>query len=308
MRIGFIGLGNMGGHMAMNVIAGGHDVVVHDIRREAAERHLAAGARWAATPRGASEDREIVFTSLPGPAEVEQVALGEGGVLAGASPDTVYVDLSTNSPTLMRRVHEEFAGEGVAVLDAPVSGGSKGAEAATLAVMAGGDEAAYERAKPVLDLIGDKVSYIGPSGAGAIAKLVHNLITISARVIVGEALTLGVKAGVDPEALLRAVQNGSFGQGNLIHRTVPNIVYQGAYDNVGFALDLSLKDLRLALELAEEFGVPVGLGAVAEAEVAEAVDAGLGALDSSASIILQERRAGVELRAADAIRSWQDGA
>ena len=136
----------------------------------------------------------------------------------------------------------------------------------------------------------------------------HNLITISARVIVGEALTLGVKAGVDPEALLRAVQNGSFGQGNLIHRTVPNIVYQGAYDNVGFALDLSLKDLRLALELAEEFGVPVGLGAVAEAEVAEAVDAGLGALDSSASIILQERRAGVELRAADAIRSWQDGA
>ena len=206
----------------------------------------------------------------------------------------------------MRRVHEEFAAEGVAVLDAPVSGGSKGAEAATLAVMVGGDEAAYERAKPVLDLIGDKVSYIGPSGAGAIAKLVHNLITISARVIVGEALTLGVKAGVDPEALLRAVQNGSFGQGNLIHRTVPNIVYQGAYDNVGFALDLSLKDLRLALELAEEFGVPVGLGAVAEAEVAEAVDAGLGALDSSASIILQERRAGVELRAADAIRSWQD--
>ena len=105
MRVGFIGLGNMGGHMAMNVIAGGHDVVVHDIRREAAERQLAAGARWAATPRGASEDREIVFTSLPGPAEVEQVALGEGGVLAGATSGTVYVDLSTNSPTLMRRVN-----------------------------------------------------------------------------------------------------------------------------------------------------------------------------------------------------------
>ena len=300
MRVGFIGLGNMGGHMAMNVIAGGHDVVVHDIRREAAERQLAAGASWADTPRGATEGSELVFTSLPGPAEVEQVALGEGGVLVGATPGTVYVDLSTNSPTLIRRVHEEFAEQGISVLDAPVSGGSKGAEAATLAVMVGGDEQVYERVKPVLDLIGDKVSYIGPAGAGAIAKLVHNLITISARVIVGEALTLGVKAGVDPEALLSAVQNGSFGQGNLIHRTIPNTVYQGAYENVGFALELSLKDLRLALELGEEFGVPLKLGELATEEVAEAVAAGLGALDSSASIILQERRAGVELRAASA--------
>lgn len=300
MRIGFIGLGNMGGHMAMHVIRGGHDVVVHDLRREAAERHLAAGARWAATPRGASADREIVFASLPGPAEVEQVALGEGGVLAGAAEGAVFVDLSTNSPTLIRRIHAEFAERGVAVLDAPVSGGAKGAEAATLAVMAGGDEEAWERVRPVLGLIGDKVSYVGPSGAGAIAKLTHNLITITARVIVGEALTLGVKAGVDPEALLRAVRDGSFGQGNLIHRTVPEIVYRGAWERVGFALELSLKDLRLALELGEEFGVPLRLGALAEAEVAAAVEAGLGALDSSASIILQERRAGVELRAAGA--------
>ena len=300
MRVGFIGLGNLGGHMAMNVIKGGHEVTVHDIRREGAERHLAAGARWAATPRGATEGREVVFTSLPGPPEVEQVALGEGGVLAGASAGTVFVDLSTNSPTLIRRIHEEFEAQGVPVLDAPVSGGSKGAEAATLAVMCGGDEKVYERVKPVLDLIGNKVSYIGPAGAGVIAKLVHNLIAISARVIVGEALTLGVKAGVDPEALLTAVQNGSFGQGNLIHRTIPNTVYQGAYENVGFALELSLKALRRALELGEEFGVPLQMGALATEEVAEAVDAGLGALDSSASIILQERRAGVELRAANA--------
>lgn len=298
MRVGFIGLGNMGGHMAMNVIQGGHGVIVHDIHREAAERHLAAGANWAATPRGATEGCDVVFTSLPGPAEVEQVTLGEGGILTGATPGTVYVDLSTNSPTLIRRIQAEFAEQGVAMLDAPVSGGSKGAEAATLAVMVGGDKKAYQQIKPVLDLIGDKVSYIGPTGAGAIAKLVHNLITISARVIVGEALTLGVKAGVDPDELLSAVQNGSFGQGNLIHRTIPNIVYQGAYDNVGFALELSLKDLRLALELGEEFEVPLKLGTVATEEVAEAVDAGLGALDSSASIILQERRAGVELRTA----------
>ncbi len=300
MRIGFIGLGNMGGHMALNVIKGGHDVTVHDIRREAAERHLAAGASWADTPRGATDGNELVFTSLPGPPEIEQVVLGEGGVLAGASAGTVFVDLSTNSPTLMRSIHEEFEAPGLSVLDAPVSGGSKGAEAATLAVMCGGDEQVYDRVKPVLDLIGDKVSYIGPAGAGAIAKLVHNMIAISARVIVGEALTLGVKAGVDPEALLTAVQNGSFGQGNLIHRTIPNTVYQGAYENVGFSLDLSLKDLRLALELGEEFGVPLKMGALATQEVAEAADGGLGALDSSASIILQERRAGVELRAANA--------
>ncbi len=295
-RVGFIGLGNMGRHMAMNVIKAGHEVTVHDIRREAAEPHIAAGATWADTARAVTEASEVVFTSLPGPREVEEVALGEGGILGGASPGTVYVDLSTNSPTLIRQIHAEFAERGVPVLDTPVSGGVQGAEAGTLGVFCGGDEKVYERVRPVLDAIGDKVDYYGPSGAGAIAKLVHNLISISARVLVAEGLTLGVKAGVDPEALLRAVQNGSYGQGRLLKHTIPNTVFTGDFDKVGFALELSLKDLNLALELAEEYGVPMQLVSLAAAETEEAVKQGLGKKDSSATMLLQERRAGVELR------------
>lgn len=296
MKVGFIGLGNMGRHMSRHILDGGHELTVHDIRREAAEPLLSAGATWAESPRTAAEGAEVVFTSLPGPNDIESVALGEGGISEGARRGTVYVDLSTNSPTLIRRIHAEFGQRGVSVLDAPVSGGATGAEGATLAVLVGGDNSTFERVRPLLELIGDKISYIGPSGAGSIAKLVHNLVSITTRIVLAEALTLGVKAGVDAEALRKAVEDGSFGQGNLLKRTIPDIVFKGDWENVGFALDLSLKDIRLALELADEFDVPLQMGTLAASEVEAAVAEGLGAYDSSASMILQERRSGVELR------------
>src|SRR5205823_1635904 len=194
MRVAFIGVGTMGGPMALNLIKAGHDLVVNDVRREAAEPQLAQGARWANSAAEAAQGAELILSSLPGPRQVEEVALGEGGILQGAARGAVYADLSTSSPTLIRRIHGEFAEHGVHVMDAPVSGGTRGAEQATLQVMVGGDEAIYERIRPALLAIGDKVSYIGDIGSGEIAKLCHNTMSFCANVALAEVFTLGVKA------------------------------------------------------------------------------------------------------------------
>ncbi|HXW85491.1 MAG TPA: NAD(P)-dependent oxidoreductase, partial [Candidatus Binataceae bacterium] len=209
MRVGFIGLGNMGGPMALNLINAGHQLVVHDLRRETAEPHLAAGARWAESAAAVAEQSELVLTSLPGPREVEAVAAGEGGILSKIPRGAVYADLSTNSPALIRRLCALFKARGIEMLDAPVSGGIPGARKGTLAVMVGGSRAAFDSIKPALDAIGDKISYIGESGAGAVAKLVHNMIAICSTQLLVEAFTMGVKAGVSPEALLKVVQDGA---------------------------------------------------------------------------------------------------
>ena len=171
MKVGFVGLGSS---TAYNTIQAGHELVVHDIRREAATPHLEAGATWADTPRQVAEASDFVFTSLPGPTEVEAVALGEDGLLSGMSAGKVYFDLSTNSPGMIRRIHQGASLQGIQVLDAPVSGGTRGARTRNLAIWVGGDREVCERCKPVLDAIGDKAYYVGPIGCGAVAKLVHN--------------------------------------------------------------------------------------------------------------------------------------
>jgi 3-hydroxyisobutyrate dehydrogenase len=296
MRVGFIGLGIMGASMASNAQKGGHELIVHDLRREAAAPHLAAGAHWADTPRQVAEAAEVVLTSLPGPPEVEAVATGKNGLLEGMAQGRVWLDLSTNSPGLIRRLHALFGARGVHVLDAPVSGGVPGAVHGTLQVMVGGDEAVYQRAKPALEAIG-KVGYMGSIGAGTIAKLVHNAISLSTRAIVAEAFTLGVKAGVRPEALLEAVRGGSFGQGNILSRVLPNVVFTGDFDTQQFALRLARKDVGLATELAREFDVPMALISLVEQLMVESVARGWGERDSNASWELQEERAGVKVRA-----------
>ncbi|MGH7210772.1 MAG: NAD(P)-dependent oxidoreductase, partial [Acetobacteraceae bacterium] len=174
MKLGFIGLGTMGAGMAANLQKAGHDLIVHDTRRAASDRFVDSGAVWAGTPRQVAEQAELVFTSLPGPPEVEAVALGPDGLLGAMRKDAAYFDLSTNSPTLMRRVHAAFAERGAHALDAPVSGGPRGAASGKLAIWCGGDEEVFEKWKPVLDMIGDAARYIGPVGAGSVAKLVHN--------------------------------------------------------------------------------------------------------------------------------------
>jgi 3-hydroxyisobutyrate dehydrogenase len=296
MRIGFIGLGNMGGPMALNLIKAGHTLVVNDVRRNMAEPHLAGGATWAETPADVAKDVELVLTSLPGPREVEAVAIGgENGIIHGIRKGTVYADLSTNSPTLIRRLHAMFAAKGIEMLDTPVSGGVPGARNATLAVMVGGDKQVYERIKPALDGIGDKVSYVGAIGAGAVAKLVHNMIAICSMQVLAEAFTMGVKAGVPAEDLYTAVQNGAYGQGMLL-RALPKVIFKGNFDRVSFALKLARKDLGLATELARENNVAMPLANLVEQDMLEALAHGLGEKDSSAAFTVQEERAGVKVR------------
>lgn len=208
MRIAFIGLGQMGGPMATNLLRAGHTLVVYDVRRDAAASHLAAGATWAMHPAAAAREADLTITSLPGPAQIEQVALGPVGILEGAAPGTVFIDASTSSPKLIRRIHATFAERGIHVLDAPVSGETRGAKQGTLQFMVGGAEEIYDRIRPVLLQMGDKVSHMGVIGSGAIAKLCHNALFHSANLALAEVFTLGVKAGVKPEKLLeRAFRN-----------------------------------------------------------------------------------------------------
>ena len=297
MNIGFIGLGNMGGGMAANVLRAGYDLTVHDLRREAATPLLENGASWADTPAELAAGCDVVLTSLPGPREVEAIALGDSGVLEGSASGSVYIDLSTSSPTLIRSIAEDFAAKGVSVLDAPVSGGPVGARTGRLAVMVGGDREVYERVKPALDAIGDKVSYIGPVGSGSIAKLMHNCIGYGLQTIVAECLTLGVKAGVDPEPLFEAISNGSVGRGSSFANTYPNTFLAGNFDPPSFALRLAHKDVSLALELGREYGVPMSVGNIAHQELTSALNRGWGDMDSRVAMKLQEERAGnIEVR------------
>ncbi len=295
MKVGFIGLGTMGGHMAYNTLAGGHELVVHDLRRESATRHLEAGAVWADTPREAAEAAEVVFTSLPGPTEVEAVVLGEDGVAQGLTAGKTYFDLSTSTPGLIRRIHRELAARGIDVLDAPVSGGPNGARTRNLAIWVGGDRDVYERWKPLLDAIGDKAYYVGPIGSGAIAKLVHNCTGYVVQAALAEVFTMGVKAGVDPLALWQAVRRGAQGRRGTFEGLAEHLL-PGNFDPPDFALRLARKDVDLAVAVGREFDVPMRLANLALQEMTEAMNRGWGDRDSRAAMLLQEERAGVQVR------------
>ena len=297
MKAGFVGLGTMGRHMARNLMDFGNCevVVVHDVRREAAEPHLAAGALWADTPRQVAEQVDVVFTSLPGPVEVESVALGDDGLLAGMRPGAAWFDLSTNSPTLMRRLHMIFAEQGIDVMDSPVSGGPIGADTRQLAIWLGGDEKVFDAHKEVLDAIGDQAAYIGPIGAGLIAKLVHNLSGYIVQTGLAEAFTMGVRAGVEPDALFKAIRQGSVGRRRTFDN-IPPFFLSGEYDPPSFALRLAHKDVTLATSLGRELGVPMRLAQLTLEEMTEALNRGWAEFDSRIAMTLQEERAGVEVQ------------
>ena len=295
MKVGFIGLGTMGGSMAYNTLQGGHELVVHDIRREAATPHLEAGATWADTPRQVAEASDIVFTSLPGPTEVEAVALGEDGLLQGMTPGKVYFDLSTSTPNLIRRIHDIASARGIEVLDAPVSGGPRGARTRNLAIWVGGDREVYERCKPVLDAIGDKAYYVGPIGCGAVAKLVHNCTGYIVQCALAEVFTMGVKAGVEPLALWQAVRRGAQGRRGTFEGLAEHLL-PGKFDPPDFALRLARKDVDLAVAVGREYDVPMRLANLTLQELTEAVNRGWGDRDSRVAMLLQEERAGVEVR------------
>ena len=295
--IGFIGLGNMGGGMSLNIQKAGYPLIVNDLREEAALPLLEGGARLANTPAEVAESCDIVFTSLPGPKEVEAVAMGDSGVLEGIRPGGVYVDLSSSRPTLIREIEPVFRRKGAHVLDAPVSGGKTGAYSGNLAVMVGGDRDIYERIKPVLDSFGDKVFYAGEIGAGSICKLVHNMVGHSVRQAIAEGLTLGVKAGVEPEALWEGMRRGSLGRMRILHEGLVRTMFRGEFDAASFALELAHKDISLATELAREYSVPMPMATLAEQVAMQAINRGWKDRDSSVTVLLQEEQAGVEVRA-----------
>ncbi len=303
MRVGFIGLGIMGASMASNVLQRGHELVVNDIRKDAAAPHLAAGARWADSGRQVAEASDVVFTSLPGPPEVEAVAIGAGGLLEGLAAGKTYFDLSTNSPALIRRLHATFASRGVHLLDAPVSGGPRGARSRKLALWVGGDEEVFRRHKPVLDAIGDQVIHVGPVGAGSVAKLVHNCAGYAIQTALAEVFTMGVKAGVEPLALWQAVRQGALGR----RRTFDGLIDQflpGKYDPPAFALRLAHKDVSLATALGRENAVPMRMANLALEEMTEALNRGWAARDSRVAMLLQQERAGVEIKVPEN-RLWE---
>jgi 3-hydroxyisobutyrate dehydrogenase len=295
MKVGFIGLGTMGGSMAYNMLQGGNELTVHDIRRESATRHLEAGAGWADTPREVAEASEIVFTSLPGPTEVEAVALGEDGLFQGLTEGKVYLDLSTSTPGLIRRISEVAAARGIHVLDAPVSGGPRGAESGRLAIWVGGDKEVFDRCKPVLDSIGDAAYYVGPVGSGSVAKLVHNCAGYVVQCALAEVFTMGVKAGVEPLALWQAVRKGAGGRRGMFEGLAEHLL-PGKFDPPDFALRLARKDVDLAVGVGREFDVPMRLANLALQELTEAMNRGWGGRDSRVAMLLQEERAGVEVR------------
>jgi 3-hydroxyisobutyrate dehydrogenase-like beta-hydroxyacid dehydrogenase len=295
MMIGFIGLGTMGAFMAANLQRAGHQLVIHDIRREAGANRIAGGAIWAETPRELAEQCEVIFTSLPGPKEVEPVVFGPQGLLAGVKPGAAYFDLSTNSQALMRRIAEAMAEKGAFGFDAPVSGGPKGAETGKLAIWVGGDKAVFDRCKPVLDAIGDQAAYIGPIGSATVAKLVHNMAGYAIQVVMAEVFSMGVKAGMDPLDIWAAVRQGALGRRRTFDRLAEQFLID-QYDPPAFALKLAHKDVSLAVTMGRELGVPMRFCQLTLEEMNEAMNRGWENLDSRAPMKLQLERAGVAVK------------
>jgi 3-hydroxyisobutyrate dehydrogenase-like beta-hydroxyacid dehydrogenase len=295
VKIGFIGVGNIGRPMAGQLLAAGHELLVHDRRHEAATDLLASGAAWAESPAELAARCEMVATCLPGPADMEQVCLGPAGIVQGIGPGTLYVDHTTNSPFLVRRVHATLGAKGVEMLDAPVSGGMEGARTRDLLVMVGGERRAFERARPVLDALAKRVLYTGGIGSGSIAKIMHNCASFTLDLVMAECWTVGVKAGVDPEVIVDVFNQAALGQMMSLKVRLPATYLRGNFEP-RFSLALARKDLGLALELARATEVPMRLGALCEQEMIEAVARGWANRDSSIFLTLQEERARVEVR------------
>lgn len=294
MQVGFIGIGTMGGAMALNVSRAGYPLLVHDLRREMAQPHEAAGAQWAVSAGEIGRRCDVVLTSLPGPADVEKIALADDGLLATMKPGSAWFDLTTNSPKLLQRLGPMFAQKGIELLDAPVSGGPAGARSGKLALYIGGDEATYLRHKALLDAIGDQAIYVGPLASGTIAKLSHNCASFGIRMIIAEVFSMGVKAGVDPLALWHAMRQGMTGR----RRTFDGVgeqFLQDKYEPAAFALRLAHKDMSLALDLAHANGVPMPMAEKAFEDFTAALERGWGNLDSRSPMRLQLERAKVTI-------------
>jgi 2-hydroxy-3-oxopropionate reductase len=287
--IGFIGLGIMGKPMARNLLKAGYPLVVHSRSRGPVDEIVKAGARAATSPRDVAAQCEVLITMLPNSPDVEQVALGKDGIVEGARRGLILVEMSTISPIVSRKVGEALAPRGVTMLDAPVSGGEKGAIDAALSIMVGGDKATFDSVLPIFQAMGKTITLLGPLGMGGFTKLANQIIVAVNLTALAEALTLGKKAGLDRELLLTALGGGLAGSKCLDQKKANYLA--GAY-NPGFKVDLHFKDLGLIMESARALGVPLPATAVVQELFSAMRVKGRGGLDHSGIITLLEDLAG----------------
>jgi len=291
MKVSFIGMGTMGTAMALNIIKAGHEVTVHNRSREKEEPVAKAGARRAGSPKEASQEADIIITCVSDTPDVEGVVLGENGVIHGAQTGAIVVDMSTISPSATRRMAALLARKGIRMLDAPVSGGSEGAQKGTLTIMVGGEAEDVAQAMPVLSAMGKSITHVGPSGAGQFTKAINQVIISGVYLAVAEGLTLGLKAGLDMEKVVQALAGGAAGSwvlnfrsGNMIKNEYP----------LGFRVRLHRKDLGIALEAAKEMGVFLPCTALVAQIENGLMSLGYGDEDMSAMARLIRKHSGLE--------------
>ena len=295
VRVGFIGVGNIGRPMAYKILEAGYSLMVYDLIRDSAKLLLEDGAIWADSPAELATQCDVICTCLPGPAEMEQVVLGNSGVIEGINPNSIYIDHTTNSPSLVKKVHEKIVARGSYMLDAPVSGGKEGAETRDLTVLVGGEPDVLEKVLPIMNAMAKTVMHVGGIGSGCVGKVTHNCAIFSLEQAMLECLTLGVKAGVSPESMVKVFQKAALGRNMGLHVRLPDTLFKGDFE-ARFALSIAHKDMLLAKEMAETHDVPMPVTDVTERAMKEAVDRGWENLDSSIFLTLQEELAGVEIR------------
>lgn len=291
-QVGFIGLGNMGSLMAGHLLETGYELTAFDLDPTRVEALLARGASRSASVAELAARSDVIFTALPGPQQVRAAALGEKGIIASARSGSTYVDLTTNSPEVIREIHDEGKACGVDVVDAAMSGGHHGARSKRLSLMVGGDIDVVERLRPMLETMSDNVVHCGASGAGTVTKVVNNLASLSESNLVGEALAIGVKWGVNLDTLAKVMSESSSASWRL-NESFPRYVLAGNF-KPGFALDLAVKDLELAQSLTQ--GVTADFLELSLSKYKEAQGRGWGSQHSEAVVKLLEDRFGVRLR------------
>ncbi len=293
MQLGFVGTGTMGNPMARCLLEAGHALTVHDVQREATANLCTLGARWADHPRGVAERSDVVFTSLPGPAQVEQVVLDPAtGILAGLRSEGAYIDMTTNAPSVFRKIAEACRVRGVEVLDAPVSGRPPG-----MTIMVGGDASTFTKYRPLLACMGRHIFYVGGTGTGCVAKLVTQYLGYSNFVTAIEGLLIGAKAGIDLRVLAQIVPVSA--GASRTFDNIPRAVFSGTFTSGG-TLDIVAKDLHLACELAREVGAPAHIGLLTDDVLKRAQAQGWGQQGFPSVARVLEATAGVELRAPEA--------
>jgi 2-hydroxy-3-oxopropionate reductase len=292
LKVGYIGLGLMGKSIARNILKAGFPIVVHNRSRAAVDELVAEGATAANSPIEVAEQVDVVFTNLPDTPDVEKVVLGENGIIEGAHAGLIYVDNSTIKPAAARRIAERLSEKNVFALDAPVSGGDIGARNATLTVMVGGEAFALEKAMPVLQAMGKTITHVGDSGAGQVAKAANQIMVAAQMVAMGELLVFSKKAGVDPRKVVEAIKGGAAQCWTLDVK--PPRLFAGNRDP-GFKAHMQLKDLKIILETAQEYNIPVPGTTENTKLFQQMIDLDMGELDNSAVVSVIEKMAGIEI-------------